>query len=163
MIPVILIISFFFEGVFSSIVPSHTIFSPLFTLMAIILVYPYFNKRNSSYYKVCFVVGLFYDLIYTDTIVFNAFLFVLMGIIIVKLNDLLANNYLNSGLMAIIIIVLYRLITYLFLVLTGNINFSFMILFKSIYESLLANVIYIMIMYGITDYISRKFKITKTT
>ena len=163
MILAIIIISFFLEGIFSTMVGAHTIFCPLFTLMSIILVYPYFNKRNSSYYKTCFIVGLFYDLVYTDTIVFNAFLFVLMGIVIVKLNDVFANNYLNSGIMATLVIILYRVITYLFLVLTGNINFSFMILFKSIYESLLANIIYIMVVYGITDYLSKKFKITKTT
>ena len=163
MVLALLIISFFLESIFSNIVPTHTIFSPLFTLMSIILIYPYFNKKNSSYYKTCFIIGLFYDLVYTDTIVFNAFLFVLMGLIIVKLNDLFANNYLNSGLMATIVIILYRIITYLFLILTGNINFSLIILFKSIYESLIANIIYIMVMYGITDYLSRKFKITKTT
>ena len=163
MIPIVIIISFFFDGIFSMMVNADTIFNSLFTLMALILIYPYFNKKNANYYKVCFLTGLFFDLVYTDTIIFNAFLFNLIGIIIVKLNELLANNPFNNSLMAVILIALFRLVTYFFLFLTGNIEFSYAILFKGIYSSLISNIVYVSLGYMITDAISRKLKIRKTT
>lgn len=163
MILIIIILSFFLEGIFSNLVPTDMFLSPLFTLMSLILIYPYFNKHNGSYYKVCFLTGLLYDLVYTDTIVFNAFIFCLIGLIIVKLNNVLANNYLNNSLMAVIVIALFRIVTYFFLLLTGNMSFDFMILLKSVYSSLISNILYVCLGYIITDSISRKLKIQKTS
>jgi len=163
MIPGILIFSFLFEGLFSCLVRTDTFLCPLFTLASLILIYPYFNKKNSNYYKICFLVGLLYDLIYTDTIIFNAFIFVLIGFVIVKLNTLLANNYVNNSIMIFIIIIIFRCITYFSLFLTDNIEFSYHVLFMGIYNSLFSNIIFVSFGYILTDFISRKFKIQKST
>lgn len=162
MVFAILIFSFFAESMFSNLVSSDLVLSPLFTLVSLILIYPYFNKKNSTYYKFCFAIGLLYDLVYTDTMIVNAFLFVFIGWIIAKLNNVLANNYLNNAIMSVIIIIVFRIITYLLLVITGNIDFSLMLLFKGIYSSLLSNIIYVAIGFILTDIISRKLKIERT-
>jgi rod shape-determining protein MreD len=162
MIPIILIVSFFLEGIYSCFISSDGIFISLFSLVSLIIVYPYFNKKNSSYYKCCFLTGLFYDLVYTDTIVFNAFIFTLMGFIIVKMNNIISNSYINSAIMSIIVIVLYRCIVYAFLIITDNYTFTFDILLKGIYTSLLANIIYATLSFIITDFCSTKLKIKKS-
>lgn len=163
MIPVVIIFSFLLDGIFSMFVGIDSYFNSVFSLMSLIIVYPYFNKKNNSYFKLCFLVGLFYDLVYTDTIVFNAFIFLLLGLIIVKLNEILGNNPVNNSLMAIIIIIVFRLVTYFFLILTENIAISKSLLFESIYTSLVSNIIYIILIFIITDKISKKLKIRKTT
>lgn len=163
MIPIILIFSFLFEGLYSSLVRTDTFLCPLFTLVSLILIYPYFNKKNNGYYKICFLVGFLYDLIYTDTIIFNAFIFVLLGFVIVKLNGILANNYVNNSIMALVIIIIFRSITYFALFLTDNMEFSYQVLFAGIYNSLFSNIIYVSFGYILTDSISRKLKIQKST
>lgn len=163
MIPIVIIVSFLLDGIFSNFISLDSNFNALFSLMSLIIVYPYFNKKNSFFLKICFLTGFFYDFVYTDTIIFNAFIFLLIGIIIIKLNELLGNNPLNNSLMAVIIISLFRCTTYFFLTLTANVITSKEVLLDAITSSLLSNIIYIIIIFIITDNISKKLKIRKTT
>ena len=158
---IVLIVSFILDSIISNFISLGSLFTPLFTLMALIIIYPYYNGDKFKYFLACFVTGIFYDLIYTDTIVIHGFLFVIIGFIITKLNLILANNYINVGIMAIVCIIFYRIIAYSLLLITANISFEWFELFKSIYRSLLANVIYVALLYTITDKISRKLKIHK--
>ena len=134
---------------------------PLFTIMSLILVYPYFKGNQEKYFLICFLAGLCYDFIYTDMIVINAILFLCIGIITAKLNLLFSNNTVNVSIMAIICIVFYRTVMYGLLLITGNIDLGFIILFRSIYRSILLNIFYIVLGFIITDRISKKFKIKK--
>lgn len=161
MIPTIIIISFILDGITSNIISLNSLFAPLFTLMSLLLIYPYFNNDKEKYYIACFVTGLAYDLIYTDTIIINAILFTLLGFIITRLNLILSNNSVNVTVMALVIIVIYRLIMYILLLMTGNIVFEPLNLLKGIYSSLISNFIFAVLGYIITDKISQKFKLKK--
>lgn len=161
MIPSVIIISFVLDSIVSNIVSLNSWFIPLFTLMSLIIAYPYFNGNIKNYFITCFITGLFYDLIYTDTIIIHAFLFVLIGFIITRLNLIFSNNYLNVMIMAIICIILYRFISYGLLLITNNISFNFTLLLKSIYHSLILNMIYVAGVFILTDKISLKLKIKK--
>lgn len=161
MVAIVLIISFILDSLISNFIPLNSIFMPLFTLMSLIIIYPYFNNHKTKYLLVCFVTGLFYDLIYTNTIVIHAFLFLVIGFIIIRLNLILSNNYLNVAIMAIIIIIIYRIIAYGLLLITANIDFNFMTLLKSIYSSLILNLIYVVLTFIITDQIATKLKIRR--
>ncbi len=162
MIPLVLIISFILDSIISNFVPLHSIFMPLFILMALIIVYPYFNGNKARYYTTTFLTGLFYDLIYTNTIVIHAFLFLIIAFVITRLNLLLANNYVNVGIMAIICIIIYRSIAYGLLLITANIAFDWHTWFTSIYSSLLLNILYVIGVFILTDKISLKFKIHRS-
>ncbi len=161
MILIVLIISFILDSIISNFISLSSIFFPLFTLMSLIIIYPYFNSYKNKFYLTCFTIGMLYDLIYTDTIVIHAFLFLLIGFIITKLNLVLSNNYVNVAIMGIISIVIYRLIAYGLLLITASVNFNIMHLFKSIYSSLILNILYVSILYIITDRISYRLKIKK--
>lgn len=158
---IILVFSFIFEGIFSNFISTYSFFSPLFVLMSLIIIYPFLINDKESYYKCCFIMGLLYDLIYTDTIIVHAFLFLIIGFLITKINLILANNHINVMVVALIIIILYRLIMYLLLILTSNVDANIWNFFESIYLSLIANIIYVVILNIITDNISFKFKIYK--
>jgi len=162
MIVAVIIISFILDSIVSNFISLNSLFMPLFTLMSLIIVYPYFNGKIKYYLVTCFITGLCYDLIYTDTIVIHGFLFLLTGFIITRLNLIFSNNYLNVIIMAIITIIFYRVVSYGLLLITNNIPFSFVILLKSIYHSLILNIIFIFLAFMITDRISFKFKIKKS-
>ena len=157
----ILAFSFILEGVFSNYISASSFFSPLFVLMSIIIIYPFFINDKKNYYKYCFITGVLYDVIYMDTIIVHGFLFLIICYLLTKINLILANNHINIMIIAVIIIIIYRVILYSLLILTGNINFDIFNLLKSIYLSLISNVLYVLILNIITDRLSTKLKLYK--
>ncbi len=162
MVLIVIISSFILDSIMSNFISLNSYFTPLFTLMSLIIVYPYFKGNQLRFLGVCFLTGVFYDLIYTDTIVIHGFLFLMIGFVITKLNLILANNYLNVMIMAVICIIFYRFVAYGLLLITANVSFNWLAVLKSIYHSLIANVIFVALVYVITDKISLKFKIHKS-
>lgn len=158
----ILIISFFLQGILSKYISINTnVLNLLFPIVALIIIYPFFRKNNKKYYTYALIYGFLYDLIYTDTFIFYAGLFLIIGFIISILNIIFSNNIINIGFITALVITIYRTITYIILVIINYLNFDINILFKSIYSSLLLNVIYAIIIYFISDKISYKYRIQK--
>ena len=162
MIPITIIISFVLDSIVSNFISINTLFAPLFTLMSLIIVYPYFNYNHKHFIITAFITGMAYDLIYTNTIIIHGLLFIAIAFLIIKLNVVFSNNYLNVVIMAIISIIVYRLISYGLLLITNNISFNWIVLLKSIYQSLLINIIYILLTFMITDRISFALRIKKS-
>ncbi len=162
MVPAVLIISFILDSIVSNFISLDSLFFPLFTLMALIIIYPYFNNNRQKYFGVCLVTGICYDLIYSNTIIIHGMLFLLIGFIITRLNLIISNNSINVGIMAIVCIVIYRFLAYGLLLITASTSFEWFSLLKSIYSSLILNIFYVILIYIITDKISRKFKIHRT-
>ena len=153
----ILIISFLLEGIISNFVPINGFLAPLFTLVALIIVYPLFDEV-SEYYKYAFVTGLAYDLFYTDTILFHAIIFCFMAFIITRLNLVLSDNYLNILVIMGICILIYRVVTYSLLVLVSTMAFDFMALIISVLKSLIINLIYSALLFFVVKKCQRKYK-----
>ena len=158
----ILVISFILQGILSNYISVDTnIFNLLFPIVALIIIYPYFRKNNSKYFIYAGIYGLLYDLIYTDTFILYVGLFIMIAFVISKLNIIFSNNIINIGFITTIVIIIYRAITYLVLIAVNYFEFDMNILFKSIYSSLLLNIIYAIIIYFITDRLSYKYRIEK--
>lgn len=159
-IPVV-IISFFLDHIISNIVSINGICLPLCTIVSLIIIYPYFNKKDFSYYKWAMCIGLFYDIVYTDTLLLNTCLFFVLAFLIKTINFFLSNNTINTVIMTIISIICYRVLTYLILWMINYISYDFMLLLKSIYSSLILNIVYAITIFLITNFFSRKYKIRK--
>lgn len=155
---IFLIVSFLLDGILSRYLPIHGFFTPLFTLISLITVYPLFNGDKTSYYKYAFVMGLAYDLLYTDTIIVHAFLFLVMAFIITKMIIVLSDNYINLTITSIICIIIYRFLEYGLLLMTGNMVWNFSYLLASVYNSLILNIIYSVLSSMIISFISMKLK-----
>lgn len=151
MIVSILLISFLMDGIVSNYVHLNGFLVPLFSLIGLIVSYDFFTLDREEFYKYAFILGLCYDLIYTDTFVFYAFLFSLMAFIIIQISKVLTNNYFGLIVLSLICIIIFRSVTYLLLVITGNVIFDINILFKGIYNSILINIIYGIIVKFICD------------
>ncbi len=162
LVAITLIVSFCFDGIISNFIPLHSqLLIPLLTLMSLLIVYPYFNHHEDDYLKVAGVLGLCYDIVFTDTVFLNCVLFLLVALFIRLLNEWFSNNIFSVGLMAILVITFARILEYSILSLVGFFAFDWMYLFQGIYSSILLNVIYVMLLYVVTDKISRKFHIRK--
>ena len=154
---IILVISFLLEGVISNFVPVNGFLAPLFTLTALIIIYPLFDE-SFEYYKYAFITGLAYDLFYTDTIVFHAIIFTFMAFLITRLNLVLSDNYVNVLIIIAICILVYRVITYGLLILVSSMSFDFLSLVFSILKSLIINLIYRVILFFVVKKIQKKYK-----
>ncbi|MBS7020578.1 MAG: rod shape-determining protein MreD [Firmicutes bacterium] len=159
---IVMIVSFFLESMVSNLISIDSqLLIPLFTIVSLVIIYPYFKKDHISYLKTAAVLGLFYDIVFTDTLIVNLFLFVFTAWFIHKMNYLLSNNYFNVAIMTMLAITFYRIISFIALILIGYLHFSVFALLRGITSSLLLNVIYAIIVYAITDHISRKHHIVK--
>lgn len=153
----IILISFILEGVFSNYVQTSSYFIPLFTLTSLVIIYPLFTE-SKDYYKYAFLTGLAYDLIYTDTIVFHAIIFCFMAYIISRFNLVLTDNFINILIIVGLSIAIYRIITYLILILVSRLSFDFINLIFSILKSLILNLIYSLILFLIVKKSQKKYK-----
>ncbi len=159
---IVTILSFFLESIVSNFVSINSdLFLPLFTIVALVIIYPFFKKDRSTYFKIAAILGLFYDVVFTDTLIVNFFLFLMTAYFIEKVNYMLSNNYLNVAIITALSIAFYRSISFLVLVIIGYLPFSWYSLARGITTSLLLNIIYAVLLYGITDFIARKYHITK--
>ena len=78
MIIFISLVSFFLDGVLSKYISPNSIFLPLFTIVSLVLIYPYFNNNNNRYFKYIAILGLLYDIAYMNMSFYNFFIFMLL-------------------------------------------------------------------------------------
>ncbi|MDD2434996.1 MAG: rod shape-determining protein MreD [Bacilli bacterium] len=155
------IISFLLDSIISYLIPTNSLLLPLCSLISLIIIYPFFHKETNNYLIWSFGLGLLYDIVYTDTIFLNAVLFLMIAYMIKMIYQYLSNNVLNVTIISFIVVVLYRSMVYLLLISVGYLNNDFNTLVTSIYSSLLLNIVYGIILYLITNYLSYKYKIDK--
>lgn len=144
MIYLILLISFFIDGMISFVFNNNILFNPLFSLMSLIIVFRYYKRRDNLKYLITIsLFGLLVDIVCTDTLFLNAGIYLIIGIIIVKYYKFFTYNLLNSIILGLIVVCIYRLFNFLVLSNAGIISFDFNKLLKSIYSSFILNLIYI--------------------
>lgn len=140
----ILIISFLLDGILSFLLNNNIIFNSLFTLISLIIIFKYYNKIDDLKYLItCFIVGLLFDIVYTDTLFLNAGIYLIIGIIIIKFFKIFSYNRINSLLITFFVICLYRFFSFIVLANINVIDLNFYKLFESIYSSIILNFIYI--------------------
>ncbi len=163
MIPyIIMMISLLLDGLLTNYLPylvnELSIFTPMLTVISIICIYPFYQKQEKKYYLTIFILGMIYDLMYTNLLFWNGILFLILAIIV----RFIYKNYevtpIRLILYSIIIITIYE-------TLTGIILFTFQLVpvtiskvFYKITHSLILNIIYIEIVYGIIKRIPKRFK-----
>ena len=134
-------ISFFLDGILSLFMGKDSIFLPLFTVLSLIEVYPLLkNKRKLI--TIGIIMGVLYDVVYTQTLFMNTIIFFLISLTIIEVFKLLSYNSFNSLLLSILLIILYRTLSYAFFFILNDVQLNLGLFFKSIYSSLLLNIIY---------------------
>lgn len=140
-------IGFYLEGIYSNFVSISTrVFNPLFSLITLVLIYPFFKEKR-KYLLVCFGYGILYDFIYTDTLIFHGLLFLLIGYLSCYMHKLFSFNFLNIILITSTSILFYRLLSYIFLCLVGGYSFIWIKLLYSITSSIIINIFFAIILY----------------
>ena len=161
MISIILIFSLLLESAFSNIVPLNSLFIPLFVITSLTIVYPYFKKNKFNFILVCMIMGLVYDIVFSNSSFVNVIAFSLIGGILMICYNYVKYNIYTANIINLIVLISYRIITYIILLSINYITFNNKILLSGIYSSILMNVIYGIILFYITDVLSRIFNRTR--
>ena len=162
---IVTIISYLLDLFLSNIIPiintSNNFLIPMFTIVSLVLMYPYFNNDRGKFLRYCLLIGFVYDITVTNTLCVNAILFCLLGFIIYFLDSGLSNNLMSIIFKSLIIIFIYDIVMYFILVLIGYINFHIFDLLFKLLKSIVLNIIYIIICYNVTEKIAKKLRIKK--
>ena len=137
-----ILISFLLDGILSIYLYKLI---PLFTLTSIVIASYY--KKADSLIKYTVLIGILYDVVYTNTIILNSIIFFFLSLLLIKLNKKFNKNYFNILFINTIIITLYLVVTYIILVLFNYLNFNIIYMTISILKSLIINNIYISFLY----------------
>jgi rod shape-determining protein MreD len=152
---ILLLITFLLEGVLSNYLSNI-----MFILVTLIIIEPYIFK-NKNYYLIAFILGLTYDLAYTSTFLLNAILLLILSLVIRKIHLHFSLNLMSVPFIITFSIIIHRTLSSLVLYLIGYHNFEVSLIFNSVINSLIINIIYGIGLYMITNYLSKKYNINK--
>ncbi len=159
---IIVIISLFLDGLLTNYLPylvnDLSLFTPLLTLISIFIIYPFYRKEERKYFIMLFIIGLIYDVLYTNLLFFNAVLFVGIGLLTKFIYKTFEINYLKILIYIPIIIVVYESSTALILLLFNIVPITFYRVLYKISHSLLLNIIYGEVLYLIIKILPKKWK-----
>lgn len=161
MILFISLVSFLCDGLLSKYLHA-TVFLPLLTITSLVIIFPYFNKNHHRFLKYIAIMGILYDICYANTLLYNFFIFLIIGYLIMVIDYIFSNSLYITIVANIVCIIFYRVINMLFLIIFHGLSFSFPELLKSIYSSLLLNIIFCILGYILTKKYSVKHKILRS-
>ena len=157
MIWIVLIFSFLLEAAFTNIVSINSFLIPLFTLTSLTLIYPYLKRKKENYLIICLILGLFYDIVFADSIFVNTISFGIIGGLVILCYNYVKYNIYTSNIINIIILISYRIISYIILLSINYTSFNSKIFFEGIYKSLLINVVYGVFLYMVIELLAKIF------
>lgn len=159
---IIIIISLILDGVITNFLPymidNLTLFTPLTTVVCIFLIYPLYHHEEKKYFIVSFIIGIIYDLLYTNLLFFNAFIFLLIAFITMKIYKNFNVDYLKLIPYIIIVITMYECITSGIFIIFNLVPITIQKIIYKILHSLVFNIIYAEVIYLIINNIPKKYK-----
>ena len=161
MIILILLISFALEGIFSNLLSANSILIPLFTIISFVIVYPYFKNEKNKFYIYAGLIGLLYDIVYTNCPFVNTFTFLITSLMISLIYEYITVSKFNVTLIKIIILLFYQTISYIVLCFFSYTTFNETTLLTTLYSSIIINVIYGFLLFILVSFLDKKHKIRK--
>lgn len=163
MIPIfILILSLLLDGLLTIFLPymqnDLSLFTPLFTMISIFIIFPFYRKKEKKYFITIFILGIIYDLFYTNLLFFNSVLFIIIGIVTLYIYKNFEITPFKLILYTIIIVAIYESTTGLILFLYNIVPVTIEKIIYKIIHSLILNIIYIEIIHYIVNRIPKKYK-----
>ena len=78
---IIIIISLLLDGLLTNILPytvnNLSIFTPMFTILIPIIIYPFYLKKEKRYLITLIITGIVYDIFYTNLFLYAIFFVIL--------------------------------------------------------------------------------------
>lgn len=162
----IIISSFILDIILSNVLPfmkgDLSIFTSLFVPITIYLIYPFYKNQELRYYIESFIIGIIYDLIFTNLLFFDGVIFLIISLVSVKIyKNFMVDKYKNIMYVFLIIILYEFLVASIFLIF-NLVPISFYDFIYKILHTLLINVVYGFLLYEIIGSGSKQKKLFRT-
>ena len=159
---IILLISIVLDGILSNFLPflvnDLSLFTPMLTVIAIFMIYPFFRKKEKNYFITIFIVGMIYDLLYTNLVFFNGVLFLIIGFISLEIYKNFEISYLKLIIYLILIISAYEILTGIILLVFNMVPVTLYKVLYKITHSIILNIEYGELIYLIINLITKKYR-----
>ena len=157
-----MVISLIFDGIIINYLPylvnDLSFFTPMFTLISIFIIYPLYRKKEKYYFIALFILGIVYDLMYTNMLFFNATIFIIIGLFTKIINKNLELSILKNIIYIIFIIIIYEFVTAIILYIYNIVPISIDKVLYKIIHSIILNVIYGDILFLFIKVLPKKYK-----
>ena len=144
------IISFLLDGIISNIIPFNLVdpsyFKTIYSVISLVIIYNYFDNHQ-KYLTILIILGIFFDIIYTNTFILNIIVFLIIYIVLSNLDYIITTNIFTINLKSIVCISTYHITTYIILLLANYNNYSIKLLGLILLRSIIMTIIYTSISY----------------
>ena len=148
------IISFLLDGIISNILPFNLVdpsyFKTIYSVISLVIIYNYFDNHQ-KYLTILITLGIFFDIIYTNTFILNIIVFLIIYIVLSNLDYIITTNIFTINLKSIVCISTYHITTYIILLLANYNNYSIKLLGLILIRSIIMTIIYTTISYLIMN------------
>lgn len=159
---IILLISIILDGILTNYLPylvnDLSLFTPSLTVVSIFILYPLNRKKETKFFILMFIVGIIYDLLYTNLLFLNGLLFVLIAFISKIIYKNFETSYFKLIIYTILIIVIYESLYAGILFIYRVVPITIYKLFYKISHTLILNIIYTELLYFIIKHLPKKYK-----
>lgn len=163
MLPIVIVlISLLLDGFLTNILPytveNLSLLTPSLTLISLLLIYPFYRKKEMKYTILILITGVIYDLLYTNLLFFNAILFYIVIKVMQYIYKKYEINYFIIIINTIIAITTYELLQVIIISIYNLYPITLYSLIYKIKSSLLLNIIYAELIYFIISIIPKKYR-----
>ena len=148
------IISFLLDGMVSNLIPFNLVdpsyLKTIYSVVSLVIIYNYFDNQK-KYLQILVVLGMFFDIVYTNTFILNIVVFITIYIILSNLDYIITTNIFTINLKSIVCISSYHILTYIILLLANYNNYSIKLLGIILIRSIIMTIIYTTISYIIMN------------
>ena len=148
------IISFLLDGLMSNLLPFNLVdpsyLKTIYSVISLVIIYNYFDNKQ-KYLKILIVLGIFFDIVYTNTFILNIVVFLVIYIILSIVDYIIPTNIITINIKSISCIFLYHILTYITLLLANYNSYSIKLLGIILLRSIIMTIIYTSISYLIMN------------
>ena len=144
------IISFLLDGLMANFtnfsLTNLSYFTTIYSVIALVIIYNYFNN-DQKYLKILIILGILFDIVYTNTFILNIFIFLIIYFVLKSINTYLPNNLFVINIKALLAIIIYHTLSFVILSLANYSNYSIKLYLSVLSHNLIMTIIYTSISY----------------
>lgn len=122
-------------------------FMPLFSISCLVLIYPQFKSNKLNYIICSCIIGLIIDILITDIVFINMLCYFIISSLIIFIFKYIDCNFISSQLVNTLIIIIYKVLSFIILVITGYIKPNITKLVNNINATIYINIVFCALFY----------------
>ena len=147
----IILISLILESILNIYINTNSYLVPLFTFLSLIFIYPEFKNSKKYFFCLSIILGIIYDILFTNFYILNLIVFFIYSFIIYYYFKKYQYNFINIIIVSVIGIIIYNLLLFIIFNIFNYYNYNLHDLLFIIKHFFIINIIYSALFYLIIN------------